>query len=90
MSGAGAERRLAPNSGQVSVARSEDQAVPDLIVTIQAGAEAYPDVRIESQGAPAWNLAASLPDDFVIDYVRVWHRRDPASSVDGKPSGSKM
>ena len=26
-----------------------------------------------------------LPDDFVIDYVRVWQRRDLASAVDGKP-----
>jgi len=27
---------------------------------------------------------ARLPDDFVIDYVRVWQRRDLASDVDGK------
>ncbi|MDF3056323.1 MAG: glycoside hydrolase family 16 [Rariglobus sp.] len=26
---------------------------------------------------------AKLPDDFVIDYVRVWQRKDLASSVDG-------
>jgi hypothetical protein len=27
---------------------------------------------------------ARLPDDFLIDYVRVWQRRDLASAVDGK------
>lgn len=27
---------------------------------------------------------ALLPDDFVIDYVRVWQRKDLASAVDGK------
>ncbi|MBE3040827.1 MAG: glycoside hydrolase family 16 protein [Chloroflexi bacterium] len=27
---------------------------------------------------------ARLPDDFVIDYVRVWQRRDLASDADGK------
>ena len=25
-----------------------------------------------------------LPDDFIIDYVRVWQRRDLASPGDGK------
>jgi len=28
-----------------------------------------------------------LPDDFVIDYVRVWQRRDLASDVDSAPYG---
>lgn len=27
---------------------------------------------------------AALPDDFVIDYVRAWQRKDLASEVDGK------
>jgi beta-glucanase (GH16 family) len=32
-----------------------------------------------------------LPDDFIIDYVRVWQRKDLASAVDGKktPSASQ-
>jgi hypothetical protein len=25
-----------------------------------------------------------LPDDFIIDYVRVWQRKDLASDMDGK------
>lgn len=34
---------------------------------------------------------ARLPDDFVIDYVRVWQRKDLASEVDGtmpRPAGA--
>ena len=27
---------------------------------------------------------AKLPDDFIIDYVRVWQRKDLASDADGK------
>lgn len=29
---------------------------------------------------------AQLPDDYVIDYVRVWQRADLASSADGQPA----
>lgn len=31
---------------------------------------------------------SKLPDDFVIDYVRAWQRKDLASDVDGKPSAA--
>ncbi len=31
---------------------------------------------------------SKLPDDFVIDYVRVWQRKDLASEVDGKKPAS--
>ena len=29
---------------------------------------------------------ARLPADFVVDYVRVWQRKDLASRVDGRES----
>ena len=32
---------------------------------------------------------ARLPDDFVIDYVRVWQRKDLASEADG-PRGAAL
>jgi beta-glucanase (GH16 family) len=32
---------------------------------------------------------AQLPADFVIDYVRVWQRKDLASPVDGPQSAGK-
>jgi beta-glucanase (GH16 family) len=32
---------------------------------------------------------ARLPDDFVIDYVRVWQRKDLASASDGKKTSAK-
>jgi beta-glucanase (GH16 family) len=32
---------------------------------------------------------AKLPSDFIIDYVRVWQRKDLASAVDGKVAAPK-
>ena len=32
---------------------------------------------------------ARLPDDFVIDYVRVWQRKDLASAADGPQPPAK-
>ena len=54
----GAEKRLAPSSAQVAVARSRDAAAPGVTVTIQPGAEQWPGAAVKPDAGAAWNLAA--------------------------------
>lgn len=66
------------------VARWEDERISnvpsDLMFTLPQGG--WDNLPIDD---------ARLPDDFVIDYVRVWQRKDLASAVDGKqvPAAAK-
>lgn len=59
------------------VARWEDARVSDV-----------PSILMFTLPSGGWDNRplddAGLPDDFVIDYVRVWQRKDLASSADGK------
>jgi beta-glucanase (GH16 family) len=61
----------------VEVARWEDPRISDvpamLMFTIPSGG--WDNLPLDD---------AKLPDDFTIDYVRVWQRRDLASATDGK------
>ncbi|MCX5682998.1 MAG: glycoside hydrolase family 16 protein [Planctomycetota bacterium] len=54
----GAEKRLAPTSAQVQVARSGDAAAPGALVTIQPGAENWPGVIVKPAEGAAWDLSA--------------------------------
>ena len=50
--------------------------------------ERVPEILMFTLPMGGWDNSAldetKLPADFVIDYVRVWQRRDLASAVDGK------
>ncbi|MDQ2732117.1 MAG: glycoside hydrolase family 16 protein, partial [Armatimonadota bacterium] len=52
-----------------------------------------PSILMFTLPAGGWDNNAlddkQLPADFVIDYVRVWQRKDLASAVDGKQSAVK-
>jgi beta-glucanase (GH16 family) len=53
----GIEKRFAPSSDQVGVARSADPAASGVVVTIKPGKDGYPGVDLKPEGG-AWDLAA--------------------------------
>jgi len=57
----GVEARWTPSNGsaeQVTVARSDDKALPGVIITIQPGKSDYPGIQLKPDGAKTWDLSA--------------------------------